>query len=125
MKRRLFSLLIAVLLLTACNQEPVKEQHEQFLNDKGWEIKELSQVETYVLDLPEELLNNFEASRIIFFNDYLGQEVTEYIYELKLKAIVLEADGEIIGGYGVLPSWTPGLFNLNEKERLMKENMIK
>ncbi|MFZ0577319.1 MAG: hypothetical protein WAM41_07380 [Psychrobacillus psychrotolerans] len=42
-----------------------------------------------------------------------------------MKAVVFEAEGEIIGDYGVLPSWDPGIFNLDDKERLINEEMIK
>ena len=43
----------------------------------------------------------------------------------RLQAVVFEAEGEIIGSYGVLPNWDPGIFNLDDKERLIKEQMIK
>ena len=133
MKMRLFLLVIVVLLTAACSQEAHNEQHVEYLSNKGWNIKELTEEETYILDIPNEMLSNYEASGITFLNDYLGEEVTMYSYKLKekdiegkhLKAFLLELEGNIIGSYGVLPSWDPGLFNLDDKERLINEQMIK
>ena len=133
MSMRMFLILIGILFVSACRQENLNEKHEVYLSNKGWEIKESIEVETYILDIPEEMLSNYEASGITFLSEYLGEEVTQHSYELKeedvegkhLKAVVFETEGEIIGSYGVLPSWTPGIFNLDDKERLINEQMIK
>lgn len=133
MKIRLFSVLAGVLLVAACSKESFPEQHGEYLANKGWEINESIKVETYVLDIPHEMLSNYEASGITFMNEYLGEEITQHAYELKekdidgkrLKAVVFETEAEIIGGYGVLPNWDPGTFNLDDKERLMNEQIIK
>lgn len=133
MKFRTFLLLALLLFVAACNQQTVKDEHKEYLSDKGWGIKESTGVETYVLDIPDEMLSNFEASGITFLRKNLGEEVTEYSYLLKekdmeghhLKALVFELDGKTIGGYGILPSWAPGTFHLDEKERLKEEQMMK
>ncbi|WP_169891106.1 DUF4830 domain-containing protein [Litchfieldia alkalitelluris] len=133
MKGRIIVMLVIGLFISGCGSVRLNEEHDQYLSDKGWEIKELTEERTYLLDIPDELLSNYEASGITFLNEYLGKEVTTYSYELKdkdiegerLKAFVYEVEGEIIGGYGVLPSWTPGRFNLDDKERLVNEEMIK
>ncbi|WP_088102883.1 DUF4830 domain-containing protein [Halalkalibacter urbisdiaboli] len=130
---RMFLILVGFLIISGCGQESLNEQHKQYLSNKGWEVKELIEVKTYILDIPNEMLSGYEASGITFFGDYLGKEVTSYIYELKekdvegkrLKSVVFEAEEEIIGGYGLLPSWSPGKFNLDDKERLINEKMIK
>ena len=133
MKIRMFSVLAGVLLVSACGQENFNEQHGEYLSNKGWEIKESIEVESYELDIPNEMLSNYEASGITFMTEYLGEEVKVHSYELKekdiegnrLKAVVFEVEEEIVGGYGVLPSWTPGTFNLDDKERLIIEQKIK
>ena len=133
MKIRMFFILVGLLLISGCGQESLNEKHELYLSNKGWDIKEPIEIETHILDIPNEMLSNYEASGITFLGEYLGEEVTEHSYELKekdiegkhLKAVVYEAEEEIIGGYGVLPSWTPGIFNLDDKERLINEQMIK
>ena len=133
MKIRIFFILIGLLFIAGCSQERLNEQHEQYLSNKGWHIKEPIKVETHILEIPNEILSNYEASGITFLGEYLGKKVTEHSYELKekdiggnrLKAVVFESDGEMIGGYGILPSWTPGIFNLDDKERLINEGMIK
>ncbi len=129
----LLSIVIGLLLTAGCGQKSYNEQQELFLANNGWSIKKLMEVETYMLDIPNEMLSNYEASGITFLEDYLGKEVTECLFVLKekdrngenLKAVVFETEEEIIGGYGILPSWTPGLFNLGDKERLINEQMIK
>ncbi|TQR10219.1 hypothetical protein FG382_17790 [Psychrobacillus lasiicapitis] len=103
------------------------------MSNKGWEIKNLLEVETYILNIPDEMLRNYEASGITFLSEHLGEEVTHHSYDLReenaegksLKAVVFEVEGEVIGGYGVLPNWDPGIFNLDDKERLINEQMIK
>jgi len=130
---RILLILVGVLFVSACGQESLNEQHVVFLAKKGWEIKESIEIETYILDIPDEMLSNFEVNGITFLSEYLGEEVTQHSYELKeedvegkrLKAVVFEAEGEIIGDYGVIPSWDPGIFNLNDKERPINEQMIK
>lgn len=133
MKMRMFLILVGILFVSACGQESFNEQHEVYLSNKGWEIKESIEVETYILDIPDEMLNNYEASGITFLSEYLGEEITQHSYELKeedvegecLKAVIFEVKEEIIGGHGILPSWTPGTFNLDDKERLIDEQKIK
>ena len=132
-KLKLFLTVVGLLFLVACGEKTFNEQHKEYLLNKGWEIKESIEVETYTLEIPDEMLLNYEASRITFLREHLGETVTKYSYTLKekdiegerLKASIFEVDGEIIGGYGALPSWTPGRFNLDEKERLINEQMIK
>ena len=129
----LFMMIVGILFVPACGQESLNERHEVYLSEKGWEIKDSIEVETYILDIPDELLSNYEASGITFLSEYLGEEVIRHTYELKekddngerLQAVIFEVDKEIIGGYGVLRTWVPGVFNLDDKERLIKEQMIK
>ena len=107
-------------------------QHMQYLSDKGWDIRQALENETRTLELAEEMLSNYDASGITFLRDYNGETVTEYVYELTdkdaegeyLKAVIFEVDGEIVGGYGLLPSWTPGVFHLDTKDRLLEEQKI-
>ncbi|MFJ5772203.1 DUF4830 domain-containing protein [Psychrobacillus sp. NPDC093180] len=130
---RILLILIGILFVSACSHENLHEQHEIYLSNKGWEIKDLLEVETYILDIPDEMLRNYKASDITFLSEHLGEEVTQHSYDLReedaegkrLKAVVFEVEGEVIGGYGVLPNWDPGIFNLDEKERLINEQMIK
>ena len=130
MKKLLFLMLIVVL--TACSREDFDMQHMQYLSDKGWDIRQALENETRTSELAEEMLSNYDASGITFLRDYNGETVTEYVYELTdkdaegeyLKAVIFEVDGEIVGGYGLLPSWTPGMFHLVTKDRLLEEQKI-
>lgn len=131
--KMLFMMIVGILFVPACGQESLNERHEIYLSEKAWEIKESIEVETYILDIPDEMLSNYEASGITFLREYLGKEVIRHTYELNeedvegkhLEAVIFEADGEIIGGHGVNSSWEPGIFNLDEKERLIKKQRIK
>lgn len=133
MKIRLRLLLVGLLLITGCNKASLDPQHEQYLLNKGWTINEAVEVKTYILNIPNEMLPNYEASGVYFLGEYIGEEVTAYTYELKEKdedgnnllTVLFEVDEEIIGGYGNLPSWTPGMFSLDDKSRLIREQLIK
>lgn len=133
MNMRMFLILVGLLFVSACGQEILNEQHEVYLGNKGWEINESIEIETNIVEIPDEMLSNYKASGITFLSEYLGEEVTQHIYELHeedvegnhLKAVVFVVNGEIIGSYGVLPSWEPGVFNLDDKERLLNEQLIK
>lgn len=64
------------------------------------------------------MLSYYEASGIIFLEEYMGVGVTEYFYELKGKDIEgkpLQAILFVEGGYGILPNREPGRFNLTIK----------
>lgn len=125
-------LLLSLFILVGCT-EKLNQQHEQFLNDFGWSVKKLSETNTINLETPEEIVENYEASGIDFIREFQGQEVTEYQYELQekdqeknaVKAIILEVNGEIIGGYLLLTSWTPGVFKLVDKEHLINEEYVR
>ena len=132
-KSRILLILIGLIFITSCGRDDFNEQHERYLSKRGWVIKETLEVKTYTLEIPEELLDQYEASGITFMKDHLGEEVTEYYYELKekdvegnhLKAVVFGQENKIIGSFGLLPSWSPGRFILEEKERLVTKQMIK
>ena len=128
---RKYILFFSLLFLVACSEQ-ISGQHRNYLMNEDWIVKEKLEETKYELNMPEEILVNYDASGVTFFRDYQNQEVTKYIYLLKekdieganIKAVIFENDGKIIGGYGVLSSWTPGVFNLEEKERLIAENKI-
>ncbi|WP_077212040.1 DUF4830 domain-containing protein [Bacillus dakarensis] len=131
MKWRLLFLIAGILLVSGCAQD-LKKEHEKYLSHKGWELKDLVEVESYILDIPAEMIRNYEASGVTFLNSYTGEVVSAYTYNLqekddngeRLKAVLFEVEEEIIGGYGILPSWTPGIFSLDEKDRLIEEQLV-
>lgn len=132
MKQNIILLLLGIVWLSGCASDDIDTQQQQYLSSKGWEIKSLDEVEQTTLDTPDEVLENYEASGVTFLREYNGKEVTIHTYSLKekdaegasLKAYVYEAEDVIIGGYGILPSWTPGMFHLDDKARLIEQEMI-
>lgn len=132
MKQKIILLLLGVVWLSGCTSKDINKQHQQYLSSKGWEIKNLDEVEQTILDIPTEILDNYESSGVTFLREYNGKEVTIYSYSLKekdaegerLKAYIYEVEDEIIGGYGVLSSWSPGVFSLDDQSRLLEKEMI-
>lgn len=124
-------LLFFVLLLAGCSAS-INESHTHYLTQYDWEPKKLLESSTSTLNEPEEMLENYRASGLTFYDSYAGEQAMNYVYALKekdrdgnnLKVVLVEVDGEIIGGYGVLPNWTPGVFALTEKIRLVEEGKI-
>ncbi len=61
---------------------------------------------------------------------YKEVHITTYLLKEKQKtgkkiyADIYQVNEDIIGGYGHLEEWEPGVFSLKEKERLIKEGII-
>ncbi|MEQ6388940.1 DUF4830 domain-containing protein [Bacillaceae bacterium S4-13-58] len=64
---------------------------------------------------------------------YKDQEATVTSYFLKEKqksgdkmtVHIYEIDGKIIGGYGTLENWSPGLFALDDRDVLIERDVMK
>ncbi|MBS4220305.1 hypothetical protein KHA96_18550 [Bacillus sp. FJAT-49711] len=69
-------ILIGILFVSAFNQENLNEDHKVYLSKKGWEIKKSIEVETFILDIPNEMFSNHEANGMTFLSEHLGEEVT-------------------------------------------------
>ncbi|WP_042475690.1 DUF4830 domain-containing protein [Bacillus ndiopicus] len=127
-----YAVIVILFFLIAC-EESYDQQHKEYLANMGWHIKKQEREKTYTLQTPEEMLAHYDVDGLTFLRDYQGKEVTQFLYTLKeqdaehnnVKAVILENEGDIIGGYGLLPSWDPGVFHLMEKEQLVEEKMIK
>lgn len=132
MKFKLIFFLLALLVLTGCNNSNINEAHKAYLTKYDWHVKKQVEIEDVEFDYAEEQLANYRVNNLTFFDDYAGQKVRRTIYELEekdmerehLKAVLYEIDGNVIGGHGIVPSWTPGVFHLNDKNRLLNEKMI-
>lgn len=124
--KRILSIFLIIVFVAGC-EAPINEAHQRLLTEYGWTVKQLKEEEQFILETPEELLANFEASGVDFLRNYQGQQVTQFHYELKEKDIdkkniqvfVVEKKGEVIGGYIILQSWDPGVFKLSNKDKLV------
>jgi len=111
----MFLIFVGLLFVSACGQESLDEQHAAYLAKKGWKIEESIEVETYIVEIPDEMLRNYEASGITFFSEYLGKEVTQHSYQLKeedvegkrLKAVVFERKVKLLGVMALFQIGTP------------------
>lgn len=124
-------LLFSALVLVGCAKVD-SMKHAQYLYQKGWEVASFEDYVAIELILSEEMLMSYEANGITFFRDVEGENVTQYVYYLKekdhegnpLEAVIYEKEGHIIGGVGLLSGWSPSVFNLDDKKRLLIENQI-
>lgn len=129
--RRLLAGFLA-LLLAGCSAV-VDVEHREYLEANEWNAKKLLESGEHLFNEPEELLENYRVNDLIFFDDYAGKEGMKFVYVLKqrdeegepVKAVLFTVDGKLIGGYGILPSWTPGVFSLEDKPRLLEEGKVK
>ena len=134
MKRAFAVALITIVLLaiSACSGRSIDQEHKNYLEGFGWTIQSYESEETMELSLYPETVDSYHASNIYFLDDHIGTEVKVSNYTLKqlddggepIQVTIYEKDNEILGAIGVLPSWTPGLFNIKDKEQLMVEGMI-
>lgn len=46
------------------------------------------------------------------------------LHGYKLFATIYEIDGELVGGYGGLKNGEPGIFSLDDKERLIEQGTL-
>ena len=69
MKRtRVVALGFLWMLSSGCGQveqHQLNEQHQQYLSDKGWEIKEPIEAKTIRLDIPNKRLSNLRLKSVI------------------------------------------------------------
>ena len=135
-KLRIFLLIILFILLAGCNSDTtsnatVEEAHKNYISSFGWSIdSKLSEVSETIQYRPE-LIGNLKAAGIDL-GPFQGKEatITTYLLEEKqktddhLRVTIFEVDGRIIGGYGSLENWEPGLFSLEGKERLVRDGII-
>ena len=113
--------------------EEISKSHREYLLSYGWHIKSIcNSSKEFVHYYPESI----ESMQIGGLNlepyNNSGKEATKTTYVLKekqkngdrLSVTIYEIDGKLIGGYGILDNWDPGIFSLSEKDRLIEEGII-
>ncbi|MGM0837926.1 MAG: DUF4830 domain-containing protein [Bacillota bacterium] len=116
------------------------EEHEKYLESYGWHIRAMENEKTINLKdyLPETLQMYKQAG--LDLEEYKNKEVMVTGYLLKEKQrkgenasifdgnnmyiFIYEVEGNIIGGHGHLEGWSPGIFSLDDKERLRSEGIL-
>lgn len=134
LKRGIACLLIAMILFTvsACSSRGINQEHKEYVEGFGWTIESFENEDTIMLNLYPETLESYHASNIYFLDDHSGTEVNISNYTLKqrddggepIRVTIYEKDNKILGAIGVLPSWTPGLFNIKDQTQLMIEGLL-
>ncbi|WP_417897670.1 DUF4830 domain-containing protein [Bacillus haimaensis] len=116
------------------------EEHKKYLDSYGWHIRAMENGEMINLNdyLPETLQMYKEVG--LDLEEYKNKEVKVTRYLLKEKQrkgenasifdgnnmyiSIFEVEGIIIGGHGHLEDWSPGIFSLEDKERLRSEGIL-
>ena len=118
-----------------CNKlnETITKSHQEYLLQYGWHIKSKCRTSTKVVHYYPEFIKTLQSGGLNLepYNKK-GKEAIITTYTLKekqqngdkLSAIMYEIDGNLVGGYGALENWEPGIFSLDEKERLIEEGKI-
>lgn len=132
MKKIIFISVVILLFMVGCTGEKISEAHQQFLQTYDWHIKDMESEENQTLNFSPEWQESLKAAGVNL-GPYEGEEAKVTFYTLQekqtngdqLTAVILEADGKIIGGYGILENWSPGLFSLNSKKQLVEDKVVK
>ena len=118
-----------------CTQatETISKSHEEYLLQYGWHIKSKCNTSIEIINYYPEQIETLQSGGFNLepYNNK-GIEATITSYRLiekqqngdMLSATIYELDGEIVGGFGGLENWTPGIFSLDDKERLLDEGII-
>ncbi|MEQ6378374.1 DUF4830 domain-containing protein [Bacillaceae bacterium S4-13-56] len=125
-------LFVSLFLLVGCNTTSIQKEHEEYLTSFGWHIQKFTKKETITIDYLPEALESIKIAGLDL-GPYKDQEATVTSYFLKEKQKsgdkmtfhIYEIDGKIIGGYGTLENWSPGLFALDDRDVLIERNVMK
>ncbi|WP_404356538.1 DUF4830 domain-containing protein [Cytobacillus firmus] len=133
MKGYFFLFLTISLILAGCSSDVKKEiakKHEEYLSSSGWHVESKTSDEIKTINYYPESLESLKIAGLDL-EPYQGKEVKIITYLLKegqtngdkMSASIYEMDNEIIGGHGILENWSPGLFSLEDRKRLIEEGI--
>ena len=119
-----------------CNKKntTISKSHQDYLLQYDWHIQSPCSIRKEVVDYyPEHISTLLSGELNLEPYNKKGKEATITTYTLKeeqqngdkLSAAIYEIDGKLIGGYGVLENWEPGIFSLDEKIRLIELGNIR
>lgn len=118
------------VFLIGCSKETTKQNNVnpvEYLESFGWHVDG---------KMSKEKLETKNAdpsiAAIVDLKPYVNKEIYITTYLLKEKhktgkklyARVYQINEDIIGGYGHIETWEPGVFSLKDKERLTNEGAI-
>ena len=118
------------MFLVGCSKETTEQNNVnpiEYIESFGWHVEEKnskSKMETKSLDP--------SIAGIVDLKPYVNKEIyiTTYLLKEKQKtgkkiyASIYQVNEDIIGGYGNLEGWLPGVFSLKYKEGLINEGKI-
>lgn len=118
------------MFLIGCSKETTEQNNVnpiEYIESFGWHVEEKisnTKLETKSSDP--------SIAAVVDLKPYVNEEVyiTTYLLKEKQKtgkkiyANIYQANEDIIGGFGNLDGWLPGVFSLKDKERLINEGTI-
>jgi len=113
--------------------ETISKSHQQYLSKYGWNIKTKRSTCKKVVDYYPEVISTLQSGGLnLEPYNRKGKKAVITTYTLKekqlngdkLSATIYEIDGELVGGYGGLENWKPGIFSLDDKERLIEQGTL-
>ncbi|BBI33781.1 DUF4830 domain-containing protein [Cohnella abietis] len=125
----LFAVFCLVFLI-GCSKETTEQKNVnpiEYIESFDWHIEEKiskERLETKSLDP--------SIAGVVDLKPYVDKEIyiTTYLLKekqktgMKIYASVYQVNEDIIGGYGHLELWVPGVFSLKDKKRLINEGTI-
>ncbi|RED55141.1 DUF4830 domain-containing protein [Cohnella lupini] len=125
--------LCSFVLLIGCGKELDEEnpeKHIEYLESFGWHIKDKKSKETELINNWRNYVSARDAG--IDLEPYNNKEMDIITYVLKEKqktgkeihASIYEINGDVIGGYGRLDDFLPGVFSLMDKEKLKMDGIM-
>ncbi|TGB03563.1 DUF4830 domain-containing protein [Halobacillus salinus] len=114
-------------------EESFPKGHLNYLKQHGWHIASKCRTSTEVIDYYPESIETLQSGGLNlkpYNKKGTEAKITTYILKEEqqngdnLTATIYEIKGEIIGGYGTLKNWSPGIFSLDDKGRLLEQDKI-
>ncbi|WP_226675633.1 DUF4830 domain-containing protein [Rossellomorea aquimaris] len=123
-----------VFVLAGCGgaDQDIKDSHHTYLSSFGWTVDSKVEETTETLRHAPEQIENYRIAGMNF-SPYQGKDAVITTYLLKdkqengdeMRVEVYEVEGEIIGGFGILEGWDPGLFSMDDRERLVRDGIMR
>lgn len=118
------------MFLIGCSKETTEQNNVnpiEYIESLGWHVEEK------ISNAKLETKNSDPSiAAVVDLKPYVNEEVyiTTYLLkekqktEKKIYANIYQVNEDIIGGFGNLDGWLPGVFSLKDKERLINEGTI-
>ncbi|MCD9025070.1 DUF4830 domain-containing protein [Cohnella silvisoli] len=130
MKINVLFAFFCLVFLIGCGKETTEQNNVnpiEYLKSFGWHVEE--KISKTMLETKN---SDSSIAGIVDLKPYVNKEIYITTYLLKEKhktgkkiyAYIYQINEDIIGGYGHIETWEPGVFSLKDKERLINGGTI-